>query len=852
MMPMSPKTMTDQEIKTLALSLLHVDSEEEVVTILTNHMLWDDPQHWRLIGDDENNFKTIGNQQASPEAALVEKLVNSVDARLMSACLDSTIAPDSPDAPQTISEARTRFFSDVDQLELAKGITLAATGARASDPDMPCITICDIGEGQTPTDVPTTFMSIDKKNKLRIPFVQGKFNMGGTGALVFCGKRKLQLLITRRDPALICASDPSDRKWSMTVVRRESPPAGAGQVRNPYFKYLRPIRSDRNHSSGDVLTFSADELPLMPDGRTAYARAISFGSCIKLYNYDMRGFKGHILRKGGLLPRLEILLPEVGLPIRMHECREGFRGHEGSFAHNLIGLRARLESSRSENLEAGYPASLCLSVQGQALTAKIYAFKDDKAETYRADQGIVFTINGQTHGAIPKSFFERKKVKMGRLAKSLLIIVDCTDISVEARADLFKNSRDRLSKGELRKEIEEELEAHIASHPGLRELRESRRQREVAERLSDSKPLEDVIGSILKTSPSLSKMFLLGERLSRPFKQGTGSSGGVGSGGHKPGDGPFSGSPHPTFFHFEKLNQGEDLARTSEHGRRCRLKFRTDVENEYFSRQNFRGRYRVEVIDGVLEGRELTSSLNLYNGLANWSISIPEDEVTVDDTITLQLTVEDDVILEPFVNVARITIGQRSDEGAGAGDRESSKGSGSDGVGGSGANPGKGSGGGSNSGNSGSGNDNTSGGLRLPEIKKVRRDGWSGRGFNEYSACTIVDDGADDNDGAQSSYTFYINVDNVYLQTEIKNSNEDPAMIQAKFIYGNVLIGLALIHDSKTQKSINEDSDDAIPVTTQVEGVTRAIGPFLVPMIGYLGGLQDDKLSHVAGVADED
>ena len=47
---------------------------------------------------------------------------------------------------------------------------------------------------------------------------------------------------------------------------------------------------------------------------------------------------------------------------------------------------------------------------------------------------------------------------MGRLAKSLLVIVDCSQLTVAAREDLFMNSRDRLSNGELRKAIEEELE----------------------------------------------------------------------------------------------------------------------------------------------------------------------------------------------------------------------------------------------------------------------------------------------------------------------------------------------------------------------------------------------------------
>ena len=36
---------------------------------------WEKQADWRLFGDRENNFSTIGNQQSCPEAAAHEKLV---------------------------------------------------------------------------------------------------------------------------------------------------------------------------------------------------------------------------------------------------------------------------------------------------------------------------------------------------------------------------------------------------------------------------------------------------------------------------------------------------------------------------------------------------------------------------------------------------------------------------------------------------------------------------------------------------------------------------------------------------------------------------------------------------------
>jgi hypothetical protein len=841
--------MTSQDTKRLCLALLKADSEGEVITILQGVGYWENQNYWRFLGDDENNFRTVGGQQARSENALVEKLVNSADARLTAACIRAGIDPTSSAAPQTIDAARKLFFGLSNRADLAKGITVAVTGARPQAGPMPCITICDIGEGQTPNDVPETFMSITRQNKLRIPFVQGKFNMGGTGALMFCGRHKLQLLITRRDPEIlhqIGSTSPTDTNWSFTVVRRETPPEGPGHVRNPYFKYLAPIGAESCPGRGNVLSFFERSLNLMPDGKEPYVRPMEWGSCIKLYEYDMRGFKGQALLPTGLRSRLEVLLPDPALPMRIHECRSGFTAH--TFETDLMGLRVRLEESKSDNLEPGYPSSLTLNIQGQPMTARIYAFKGNSADSYRSDQGIIFTINGQTHGWFPKTFYERTRIKMGRLAKSLLVVVDCTDISVDARADLFKNSRDRLSGGDLRKDLEEELESQIANHHGLRALRERRRYEEVTEKLNEAKPLEDVLREIIKTSPSLSKLFMMGQKLSSPYRSMEEGKLGGGSSGYENGKGEFTGTKHPTFFHFDKLTYGEMLIRTCEHSRRLRLRLVTDVENEYFDRNTYRGRYSVEVIDGSLKGRTLTTSINLFNGVANWSVAIPEEDVSAGDFLTLKLNVEDDVIPDPIVNIAKITIVNKiKREGGGDGIRhEYSRG-----------NSTKSDNAGTKKGKKGQDISGPPMGIELPQMDKVHRDGWSQFDFDENSGCTVIEEGAGDADDERSVYHFYINVDNIFLQTDIKNGSEDPAIVEAKFIYGNVLVGLALIHDKQRIdgqriNSDNSDKEDDEPIARRIEEVTRALSPFLIPMIEYLGGLESVEVSHLAHAGDEE
>ena len=66
--------MNNEQKQKLCLDLMNADSEERVIAILKAASFWEERRVWRLYGDRENNFSTIGNQQNRPDAALVEKL----------------------------------------------------------------------------------------------------------------------------------------------------------------------------------------------------------------------------------------------------------------------------------------------------------------------------------------------------------------------------------------------------------------------------------------------------------------------------------------------------------------------------------------------------------------------------------------------------------------------------------------------------------------------------------------------------------------------------------------------------------------------------------------------------------
>ena len=632
----------------LCMDLLRADTEKQVIDLLRQHDYWDNPGVWKPFGGTSANFSTIGNQSRNPDAALVEKLINSMDAVLMGECWSAGIRPNSPDAPRSIPEAVAQFFfnapsrsatlghisywSDAKRRELSQRITLSTTGAR----NRPSLTIVDDGEGQTPNYMPETLLSIDKQNKVKVHFVQGKFNMGGTGALRFCGQHKLQLVISRRNPDIkpINTGDESSDQWGFTIVRREL----HQDARMSTYTYLAPL-------SDGILRFDADSLPIFPYRNEAYVRESEWGTAIKLYEYKLVG-RSHILQRDGLLRRLDILLPKIALPVRLHECRD-YEGGVGSFANTLNGLSVRLSDDRGHNLEGGFPTSTAFTINGQPMTAEVYAFKSGRADTYRKGEGIIFSVNGQTHGSLPRSFFRRRSVGMSRLEDSILVIVDCDGIDTRRREDLFMNSRDRMERGEFLNLIEKELESILKEHPSLRELRERRRREDVESKLANSKPFKEMLQSILDKSPSLAHLLGRTGSLSDPFRSRKIKS-----------PQKFSGKQHPTIFKFRDLDYGRELERTTAINMRSRIAFETDVVSNYFTRGQYPGKHELRTRNrSSCNGSIPDYSINLDNGNATLNLSLP-DKVKVGDSFAYELIVDDETRVDPFVNRFVISVGQ--------------------------------------------------------------------------------------------------------------------------------------------------------------------------------------------------
>lgn len=150
---------------------------------------------------------------------------------------------------------------------------------------------------------------------------------------------------------------------------------------------------------------------------------------------------------------------------------------------------------------------------------------------------------------------------------------------------------------------------------------------------------------LLKQSPTLSQLFLLGKRAANPFKTKKAAS----------EEKPFEGKKYPTYFKFKGKEYGFHFHREANLNARCRITFETDALNDYLSRSIDPGEFALHSLLGEIRAPVKNYTLNLQNGIASLSLKLP-DACRVGDKLSLLASVADTTRLEPFENRFALTV----------------------------------------------------------------------------------------------------------------------------------------------------------------------------------------------------
>lgn len=604
--------------------LLAAEYENDAIWALQSRGLFGDAKRWIALGNMANNQSVVLNQQSTSAAALVEKFTNGLDALLLRRCKAAGIDPRGGGAPQTMGRAMQDWFGDLSEKTAAEirviaeeNLVLYATGSK----QRPCLSFYDAGEGQLPENFPSTFCSLiyasdEGSYKGAVPFVQGRFNMGGTGVLPNCGDvRKMQLIVSRVPSDV----EKSPHEWGFTIF------CFFPSSQSPSWKYL--VGPD-----GKILTAGADPLGLVPkmgakSGEVCAPRerTVPHGTLIKMYDY--KAPRSNIC--GELFRKLEEYLLRPMIPLRLVECRPEYKANVMA---NTVWDRFAAWEARGkfeEGFEQGASIQIKLST-GEVIPAEVRVFKlqDDASEDAENPQtGLRALINGQSHAKRDTQFFKGKAVDKEHIGGSMLVTIDCSGLGQTSRNLLFMPNREHFRDDPLLIELFKKLQNELKYHEGLIALDRKRYEEKIANATSDDDGI-NALEELLSTDPALAEMFGSMKQGKVAAKTIAATVGGLKVEGEAV---KFEGTEFPSYFKRKDGTTSVEIELPQNDS--ARVAFLTDVKNNYFTRTKHKG--KCEFVG------ELEPTFRLFNGRLTFTFHSDKNKKAIGSEFETAVTISD-------------------------------------------------------------------------------------------------------------------------------------------------------------------------------------------------------------------
>jgi hypothetical protein len=575
-----PKDLSaDQVTKLFSMrSVQDVETFLDSLNAISPHE-WD----WRPLGGRLNN---AGNVEliTEPGPPIIERATNGIDAMLELGFQTAGCPALTPVSPRAAAE---QWFSikggtvsglKEDRTLISKLATNVIIEVFDSgDPKMPTLSVLDKGIGQHPDDLPVTILSLGESNKIGKQYLCGAFGQGGSSSFAWC---KYTAIISRKRPEHI--NGKSDLVgW--TVVRQYDSP----ELKNYTYQYLVTAKKE-------VPAFS----PTLLSGTN-----FDYGTYICHISYRMERLSGPWSMVGYRYFDNLLFDPVFPYTIKDYRASSSF-----SISRYMGGARSRLDGASVEyfnEYQAGLGDDGFLGIRywvfkekrrseqstavGNDVTTendpdKTTDTKGVRIESYLesdktpgSSRTIVITLNGQRHAYLDKSFIKQSRYPL--LADSLLVQVDCDQLSRQRKKGLFPATRSGIVSGEKRLElIENCIKEALENDERLKQIQNERINRTLAavdeERESEVRRLLDRLISVTK-----------------PF-EGAGAETGEGEGQQKKGEKKYRAKDPPTYFRFSEENQTLSI----EAGSQRVIDVVTDGPDELLTRTRHKGKLALDAV----------------------------------------------------------------------------------------------------------------------------------------------------------------------------------------------------------------------------------------------------------------
>ena len=567
-------------------------NERQVTDIIESHPdIFADEDCWKPLGGNYGNIGTVETQQSNATAALVEKITNSIDAILMKKCLESGIDPRSTLAPRSVEEAVAQFFPekrDWDLSERKKSQALdiqILADSEPKDTSNTSLIVYDNGEGQHPKDFKNTFLSLHSNNKNEVHFVQGRYNMGGSGAIMFCGRKYYQLIASKRHT--------NDGDFGFTLVRQH-PMSHEDEEsqKNHWYEYL--VLDD------NIPSFATAEMDL-----GLFQRKFATGTIIKLYSYYTEGNRN--IRRD-MSRSIKEFLYEPALPFYVVEKADRYP-NERNLQDTIYGLKRQLQDSNYIDRGDSFSETIDDPEIG-AIKVEIIVFKSlvegrsqkqtrdyVQREFFKNKMVVLFSLNGQVQGHFGSDFIT-KTLKFNILKEALLIHVDCTKMKRDIRQQLFMPDRERLRKTPETKALRDRLGHDLKNGP-LKDVYR-RRFNMLSYDSDDSKKLLKDLAKNLPIYKDLHK--LLGQTFKLDNADASKKKKKPRKPKPKPSEIEFNPRRYPSFFRLNGNRNGNTPVAQIPLGGSKTLQFDSDVGNQFFDRVEDPGDMKMALLNHKTQG----------------------------------------------------------------------------------------------------------------------------------------------------------------------------------------------------------------------------------------------------------
>ena len=612
----------------LCMALLRAESEVEVSDVLDEVAPKAGVISWHPLDDRETNFNVVTNQASTGAKALTELCTNMVDAILLRHAYDAGIEPTSSAAPKSVTDAvrelvglrgaQRGVLAEVDDpaylREYAESnLVIGVTGA-----DDPCFTFVDAGEGQRPDDFEDTFLSLSSGRKSKIPFVQGKYNMGSAGVLSFCGRRWYKLVASRR----FDGSAP----WGWSLIRRR--PIGGP----PVAEYLRLDEKIPRFERAELQPFVLGDG--QPDGKVRR----SFGTIVKLYSYVL----GRAANFRTIREALNENLISTVLPFRLMDYRarpvqrRGGRRAQGVDERTVSGMDFQLrrlddEEDDTESVElAGDPLHIAEIIDPELGTVRVQAVPLPRRlpgwlGARRNRMRVYHAVNGQVQYKQGRDYISGP-CRLPGLKDRVVILVDASDLTESAHNDVWKGDRETIRQTEIGGHYVLQITEAVRGSTSLKRLQDLIRNEET-EQLAKQAQV-DLFQSVVSSDPHIAQLLPGGAVVRLP-------------GLRRPGGGTatYEGRHSPTFVDLVGRRLRESGVDLEVDGRR-RIRFKTDATNDWMTRPDNRGSVRLVGQGGADVGFGFNAELT--DGSLAVTIRTTQNQVSVGETIEAEIRLADD------------------------------------------------------------------------------------------------------------------------------------------------------------------------------------------------------------------